>query len=90
MTPMTGLNPYSTGSGFLLIRQFNHKELQLCLNPYSTGSGFLLTSQEMARDKAKESLNPYSTGSGFLLYYVTIISEVKGVLILILLEVGFC
>ena len=62
-----------------------------CLNPYYTGRWFLLNKTFFGQNKRPFSLNPYYTGRWFLLadgMYAGFITT--SVLILIILEDGFC
>ena len=62
----------------------------ICLNPYSTGSWLLILVKTSMADLGAGSLNPYSTGSWLLiLKYNVLRKQIKKVLILILLEVGY-
>ena len=61
-----------------------------CLNPYYTGRWFLLIGLDVLIEN-NPSLNPYYTGRWFLLFNLSIImNNLFQVLILIILEDGFC
>ncbi len=63
----------------------------ISLNPYYTGRWFLLTDKVVDTYNFETSLNPYYTGRWFLLELVYDIKvKFDIVLILIILEDGFC
>ena len=91
-TTFQGLNPYYVGRWFLLKRGTGFpSQMVTRLNPYYVGRWFLLKMKNTLI-KVLISLNPYYVGRWFLLGYNWKLCEhyLNQVLILIMLEGGFC